>query len=1516
MGSSDEESDWEPSSQEESDDDYESPVKKKAAPKKPAAAKSKKAAAKSTTTTTTTTTTKKAAPKKPAAPKSKKTASKSKVLDSDDDNDVDDDYDDSVPLSEEENILESIAKSVRSGEKTLEQIYQKKELLDQILLRPDTYIGTIEKSEDELWVWENDRMVRRKISYVPGIYKIFDEILVNAADNNQRQPKMKAIKVDINAEKGSISVWNDGAGIPIEMHKEHKIYIPELIFGNLLTSSHYDDSERRLTGGRNGFGAKLANIFSTKFIVECADSERRKLYKQTFTNNMRNKEEPKITSYSKVSDYTCITFFPELSRFGMTHFDEDLIALLNKRVYDVAGCNPSIKVYLNGTELGIKSFEKYISLYFLADDSPPKIFYEKVSPRWEIAVTLSTEGQFNQVSFVNSICTAKGGTHVTHAISNVISAISEQVTKKNKGGIDMKPAFIKNHLSVFVNSLIENPHFDSQTKENLTSKVSSFGSKCEPSEKFIKKVVDTKSGIVPTIIEWAKYKEQSSIKKTTTGTKKGRVSHPKLEDANLAGSSKSQDCTLILTEGDSAMNIARNGFSVVGRDYYGAFPLKGKMVNVRESTYSDMITNDEIRNITTIVGLQHGKVYTELSTLRYGHIMIMTDQDHDGSHIKGLLINLIHHFWPTLLKMEGFLVEFITPIVKVFKNNVKPISFYTLPEYISWKEKNRGWRAKYYKGLGTSTDEEAAEYFQDLSKHKIDFEWDDEADNSIDLAFNKKRADDRKQWMSEHTTGSFLEQYGVERLSYSDFINKELILFSIADCERSIPSVVDGLKTSLRKIMFGCFKRNLVKEVKVAQLIGYISEHTAYHHGEQSLSQAIVGMAQNFVGSNNINLLFPAGNFGSRYNGGKDAASARYIHTRLADMAREIYNPLDDPTLHYTIDDGKKVQPKWYMPIIPMILVNGGQGIGTGWSSTIPSYNPRELIENMRRALKKQDLKTIKPWYRGFNGEIEQKSSNQYIVKGVWKKLGEHKLEVTELPIKTWPQEFKEYLEKLMNVEEKEKKATKGAKTSKTAKTAKKLAKTTTTKTKKKKADDDDDEETSRKEPIIKSYDNHSVGDSIHFIIETVKPVDELNIEKIFKLASNISETNMVVFDEEGRIRKFETTMEIQEHFFTLRMKTYSHRKEFLVEKLNQEYLRLTNKARFILAVVNKELVISNVKKVDIMKKLKAMKFDKIYTKNVDKIVKSKLRKSKIEEEDAAISESEEEQDKENEDKNEVEDVDNDNNDDDSKGYDYLLSLPLWSLTLERVNKIQQEREKKKQELDDLIATTLETLYGNDLDALELSLDKMDADRAKMAKTKSSRTAKTKTLPKARKISAKAAAKTKPSALTEIAKPTTASIAAITAKPAATKRKKSEPEPESSKNQISSYFSKVTKPSPPTVNLDDSIDFGDTAELKQSNEVFEIDSDVEEPPKKTKKAATTTGLSRLKKAAPAPTKKAAKKDDSFIDDEESSEEEDDAPSIISKRPVRRVGKIAPPPMYDEDSDIFDSEVSGSDYESD
>ncbi|MCO5558363.1 hypothetical protein L7F22_056160 [Adiantum nelumboides] len=573
------------------------------------------------------------------------------------------------------------------GSKTLEETYQKKTQLEHILLRPDTYVGSIEKHTQNLWVYEDQTLICRNVTFVPGLYKIFDEILVNAADNKQRDPSMDTIKVTIDVETSTISVFNNGAGVPVEIHGKAGVYVPELIFGHLLTSSNFDDSLKKTTGGRNGYGAKLTNIFSIEFMIETADGQRMRRYKQLFRNNMSSKSKPVITTCKATENWTKVTFKPDLAIFHMATLEDDIIALMSKRVVDLAGClGRSVKVELNSQRVPITSFQEYVCLYLDTihkKREEPLPWYECFvysTQVDEILGMLTTVGK--GVSFVNSIATTKGGSHVQYVTDQIVSFVMGLVGKKIKN-TGLKTFQIKNHLWVFVKSLIDNPAFDSQTKEILTTRQSSFGSKCALSQEFMKKVA--KCGVVEKILSWTDNKQSKDLRKKDGAKRERLTGIPKLDDANDAGGRFSEDCTLILTEGDSAKALAMSGISVIGRNRYGVFPLRGKLLNVREASHKQIMDNQEINHIKQILGLQHGKQYQSVKSLRYGHLMMMTDQDYDGSHIKGLLINFIHCFWPSLLKIPSFLVEFITPIVKATHKTGIVFSFYTIPEYEAWK---------------------------------------------------------------------------------------------------------------------------------------------------------------------------------------------------------------------------------------------------------------------------------------------------------------------------------------------------------------------------------------------------------------------------------------------------------------------------------------------------------------------------------------------------------------------------------------------------------------------------------------------------------------------------------------------------------------------------------------------------------------------------------------------------------------------------------------------------------------
>jgi DNA topoisomerase-2 len=1032
------------------------------------------------------------------------------------------------------------------------ETYKKHTHREHILELPDTYIGSTEQTEEQRWVYdaETGKMTWRSIPFNPGFYKIFDEIIVNARDAFVRAQEssgaripIKSIDVNVSLSDSGmvISVENDGDGIPIEEHPTEKVYIPELIFGHLLTSSNYNKTEEKIVGGKNGYGAKLTNIFSKRFTVESKHVGSGKTYTQTWHNNMSVCDKPSIKKSTSTKGHVRIEFEPDLKRFGLKDNGESMIPIFHTRTLELAAlAGSSVKVNWNGTHIATNTFEKYIKLFLR--DGMAGLAYENCGPRWEVGAVLAShlysdeEGlpEEKHISFVNGILTKKGGKHVETVSRNVLKDFCESAEKKK---VDIKPGQLKDAVIFFVNATIVNPSFDSQTKEFLTTPANKFGS----SPKFSGKLVDglLKLGLLDEAKHLLEAKAMKDAKKTDGKKRTTLRGLPKLEDALWAGTTKSAECTLILTEGDSAATSAISGLNVVGREKWGVFPLRGKLLNVKDITIQKFNANEELTAIKRILGLEHGKTYKSLNELRYGRVMIMADQDHDGSHIKGLVMNLFHTEWPSLLGI-GFLCTLKTPLLKASKGK-EVIPFYSDAEYRAWTTSRggdtKGWTLKYYKGLGTSTPAEAREWFKDL--HEISYEFDKEADESINLAFNKKRADDRKKWLSHYDPDKSLEEKS-GKAGYSSFIHNELIHFSNADNIRSLPNLMDGLKPSQRKILFSCFKRNLRSEIRVAQLSGYVSEHAAYHHGEASLNSTIIGMSQNFVGSNNVNLLKPIGQFGSRLLGGKDSASPRYIHTELESIVDTIFRKEDNILLNYLVEDGDKIEPSYYLPTVPLLALNGAVGIGTGYSTDIPPHNPSDVVSLLKHRLSGtvETLagRPLDPWWFGFTGKVTRTNESTWLTHGVYDMdESKHTVTITELPVGTWTKDYKVFLDELLTQE--------GG------------------------------------NPYgLKNFDDLYNDVDVRFILYFTEDGwdaiehNKTEFEKNFKLTSSWKTTNMCCFDADFTIQKYGTIGDILEAFITQRLPSYEVRRTKQLELIRKEVTELEAKKAFLKAILDGKL--------------------------------------------------------------------------------------------------------------------------------------------------------------------------------------------------------------------------------------------------------------------------------------------------------------------------------------------------------
>lgn len=1179
----------------------------------------------------------------------------------------------------------------------VESIYRKMEQHEHVLEKPGMYIGDVNQEEYHLPIIKHEinpetnesspTIIYADFKMSPGFYKCFDELAVNMYDHFKRQQKLiqegknsitgtnltpvTTMKITVNADY-SIEFFNDGDGIHIVYMDKFKMYPPELIFGSLLTSTNYDNNTKREWGGTNGLGAKLANIYSTKFILETVDKDRELKFYQEFSNNMYTRSEPKITSY-KQKPYTKITWYPDYSRFSMdlsNPLTDEMKGLIERRAYDFAGVTDKIKVFFNDKQLVCKNFQTYCEMYF--EDPEDERIYEENEDWQIIAAPNKQTDTFFHVSFVNGIFTNKGGHHITYICDQIVNKLSELLKKKRK--LDVKPQYIKNNLMLFINAKkIINPTFSSQSKEELTTTKSKFGSTIEISDKFIEKL--SKTQLVDAVEAFTKMKEGQLLEKTD-GKMKKRINIPKYSGAHKAGTKDSKDCTIIFTEGDSAKTMAISGISVVGRDHYGVYPLRGKIVNVREEGVRKMVDSVIFNNIKQIIGLQMGVNYKEEYEktgkwpLRYGRLLLMTDQDTDGSHIKGLMINIFDYFWPELFEL-GFVCCLATPIVKMTKGtgkNPQTICFYTLSDFETWRETNqiKGWNVKYLKGLGSSNSEDAKTYFRtpkivqfipeklisDTTEEPVIVETPVEVTeedksvisaiskgtkgsktkatmkklggvikrNKIDLAFNKKRADDRKEWLKIYDRKR-VPNYNEKEMPLDKFIDDELIHFAVADIKRSIPDIRDGLKESHRKVLYSTFKRNLVSEfIKVSQLAGYVSEHSAYHHGEVSLEGTIKGMAQTFVGANNLNLLQPDGQFGTRLEGGDDGAQTRYIFTRLNKLTRLVFRQADDKMCTYLDDDGFPIEPVCYYPIIPMILVNGSKGIGTGYSTNIWMHNPIDIINHLKLKMDNMETPFLKPWFRGFRGDVITMGLGDYVTKGKWVKLNDTTIRITELPIEVWTGSYIEFLNSSLIEKDNPKGFIK----------------------------DFIDNSTESSVCIDIKFDEDTLYD---LMMDHDKDGNQ-KLETVLKLIKKISSSNMVLFDTDGKIKKYATVNDIIDEWYEVRLGVYEKRRQKELDVLKKEFELISWKVKFILSIVENKLEIRNKKKMEIEKDLEENGFPKL-SKNSDE-----------------------------------------------PSYDYLLKMDLYKLTHEEIEKLKKEQNDKEIEVGKLEGMEAKEIWRIELDEL------------------------------------------------------------------------------------------------------------------------------------------------------------------------------------------------------------------------
>lgn len=1044
--------------------------------------------------------------------------------------------------------------------------YQTIEEIDHILIRPDMYIGenTVKKSNMYMYDPIEDSVTYSKVAYSTGLMKIFDEILINAADNVQRHVGTTYISVDISDD--TICITNDGKSIPIEKYKKSSKYIPEVVFTQLRSGSNFNDNVKRTTGGRNGYGCKLTTIFSTMFGIEV--NYRGLKYIQIVENNNKNISPPDIVS-TREHDMVSITFSPDLSRFGVDSIDDTMKKIMYKRVHDLSYL--PIELNINGRRLPSHTWDTFVGTYRLFDNPYTYVYTDpkNASLVWRIAFGLSNRSDV--VSFVNYISTYEGGTHVSHITNQIINAVVASVSKS----FEVTKAQVMSKMGFIISAIIENPEFTSQAKEKLSLKQSAFGSKCEIPEKMIKEFIkrtDIKKALSVKFTQ----------KKTADRKKNTKVNNvDKLVEANYAGTKHSSKCTLFICEGLSAKTMVDAGMCILGHDYYGCYPLRGKILNTCNASDAAYQKNVVLNELKTVLGIEDGVIYETVEGLRYGKVVCVKDADSDGASIMGLVMNFFSSKFEALLDIPGFFSEFISPMIQVIPKakGSKKIPFYNEVEYKHFiEEQSRNptvgqFVVKFIKGLATNEDDDIKEYFTHYNDNCIPIEFDMEYTTNMDLAFHKAFADKRKEWLTTITPETHLPRTKGQPITCTDFLNNDMVLFAMDSCIRAIPSVVDGLKPSQRKVLYTLFKMSGVKartQMKVFQLGGLVAKQSNYHHGDQSMNGAIIKMAQDYPGSNNIPLLQRSGQFGSRQENGEDAGQPRYISACLAEITRYIFPAIDDCILEYREEDNQSVEPNYYVPIIPMVLINGVTGIGTGWSTTIPQYDPYDTIAYVRNLLKPDGKKVvIRPYTQGYKGDITFEPKDCTVTyHGVFTLNGTN-LNITEIPISYKISD----LHAMLNLY-----STDQVKTTKPRAGSKAAAKTTVI------------------PAVVNSFTNNNTTDanSVNYNIVLKVPMPKPTVINAFKLVDTIKTTNMVAFDPDGMIHRYADIYGMIDDWYMTRYEFYVKRIQKQIDDMERKVTITSNKARFIQENIEETISVRNVPKKQVEQILLDRNYDTI----------------------------------------------------------------------------------------------------------------------------------------------------------------------------------------------------------------------------------------------------------------------------------------------------------------------------------
>lgn len=1156
-------------------------------------------------------------------------------------------------------------------------------------------MGSLISSMVKKFIIDNGKFIMKDILFNAGFYKIIDEVFSNASDQVIEDKGCNIIKInlDYNIDNNylKISVWNNSSnGIDLDKtkltageNKGKEVYLIEMLFGEFLTSSNYDDNKDREANGTNGLGVKLTNVYSKEFTVETITNGKKAIKK--YYNSMNEQDDIIIENVKDKVNSVCVSFVPDLTMFKekkvKEHFTitNDFIKFLEKKVYDLSYCCNSIKpvkVYLNDKLIYIKNEIDYINLYDIHNMN-----FCHLDNKFIIGIAYTPE-QSRIISFINNNPVV-GGNHIDFINKKLFKMIKDK-SNKNKTS-KFKKEYLTSNLTIFCNGYIKNPTYDSQCKERLMNSFREgddlngvIGMKFNDD---FKKMFDKfyKSGIMNFMNSLLLAAESANLKKTD-GSKSNKIL--KINNyirANKAGTKDSLKCLLMITEGLSALTYAEIIRAYINPDIYGAYAIRGKLLNVLKASINQISKNEEITDIKQIIGLKQNVDYSKkenLNQLNYGGILILTDQDLDGYHIKCLIINFINYYWKDLIK-NGFCCSLQTPILKAFnkrkKNDV--ICFYSQVDYYKWVSENNvnDYHIQYYKGLGSSSNKEIEESCKWFDQNLITYVWKNEeiqistpnklsdspmspitkniCDYALELAFGDM-ADERKLWVSCYDRNVKPIMLEDNKITIDELINKELIHFSNEDNLRSIPLLYDGLKPSQRKILYTCIKKHIdnhypeKKGMRVDVLTSKAIATTCYDHGNVSLMEAIVNMAQDFPGSNNLNLLIPSDNFGSIKLGGDDHAAGRYIHTKLNEIVYSIFRKEDECILKQLQEDGTMVEYETFYPIIPMVLINGAKGIGTGYSTFIPNFNIKDVIFNLKCIINEPNengikkMKNLNPYYNCLgHDKFIHPNLIQKIGKNKWLSFADYDIinnknqnliHINALPIGVWTDKFTNakdgVLSKLM----------------------------------------DDD--------IIINYKNNShpmnvdIEVKVNGLSKYLHNNDTfgfIDINKTFKLTSIINANSMYLHkfdDNKDIIFKYDNVNDIIIDFYNTRYDKYEERKNEVLKILKFDMEFINYKIKFVNDILNNNIIWNNKDSQFVIKQLIDKKYPMLGNNYKDNDV----------------------------------------------SYDYLLNINFKFFTIDYKNKLENDLEKKKNNYNEYLNTSIEQLWLKEISEIEKIIDDIE----------------------------------------------------------------------------------------------------------------------------------------------------------------------------------------------------------------